>query len=91
LASCRHQQQKGSLVVIPAAESLDVRDPPPSRAVQAGIHDFTGRTKGSGGWPAFAGHDGWRVGTFGRRYELQSRSDAVPAASSMPSASTTTR
>src|SRR5580658_11153760 len=32
---------------LPAAESLDVHYPPPSRPVQAGILDFPGRTKGS--------------------------------------------
>jgi hypothetical protein len=31
-------------------------------------HDFACRTKQSRGWPAFAGHDGWRVGTLGRGY-----------------------
>jgi hypothetical protein len=31
-------------------------------------HDFACCTKESRGWPAFAGHDGWRVGTFGRWY-----------------------
>jgi hypothetical protein len=68
--SARSSQEEAvrSARLTPAAESLDVRYPPPLRPVQAGIRNFTGRTKGICGWPAFAGHDGWRVGTFGRWY-----------------------
>ena len=42
----------------------------PEDRLRPAIHDFACCRKERSGWPAFAGHDGGKVGTFGRWYQL---------------------